>query len=400
MKYRSQYGCRKGREGTVLFLVVMMILSLSTVSLISYGLLVTDVSINRNQVNTSRALYHADAGIKYVKRVVESELEQGHTLSDILSNLQVHAPDGLAFDSVNEFKTVIPERLFEVQVVGRSEKANTMVEASLRRRNAFQAGIFGHHLTDVYPHAGVRAYDTRVHPEPWRSQVPGGASIGSNVMIDMHTSALVDGSFMLGADSSGNVATCDDCGNGEIMLIGNIDPDPLGLNGGELDAEMQAASLVNDNHSVGHIHHHRLQLKPQQEETLTSGNYYLDNLELKSGSTLNIDSSEGPVRIFVKNSMKVWPNSTVNHGGLPGDFQIISPVQSEIKILPNSNYNGMIYAPNADVRVMPNGDYFGLIWAYEAEVKPSGAAYIDIALLEQFLLNELVLQHWREFRAN
>ena len=63
MKYRRQYGCRKGREGTVLFLVVMMILSLSTVSLISYGLLVTDVSINRNQVNTSRALYHADAGI-------------------------------------------------------------------------------------------------------------------------------------------------------------------------------------------------------------------------------------------------------------------------------------------------------------------------------------------------
>ena len=219
-------------------------------------------------------------------------------------------------------------------------------------------------------------------------------------MIDMHPSALVDGSFMLGADSSGNVATCDDCGNGEIMLIGNIDPDPLGLNGGPLATEMQAASLVNDNHSVGHIHHHRLQLKPQQEETLTSGNYYLDNLELKSGSTLNIDSSEGPVRIFVKNSMKVWPNSTVNHGGLPGEFQIISPVQSEIKILPNSNYNGMIYAPNADVRVMPNGDYFGLIWAYEAEVKPSGAAYIDIALLEQFLLNELVLQHWREFRAN
>jgi hypothetical protein len=196
------------------------------------------------------------------------------------------------------------------------------------------------------------------------------------------------------------VAGCSSCSQYETLESEDpINSDPLGIFGGALADEIAAAQSSNDNASSSLINNGRLALNSHQSGTLSSGTYYLTSLELKSGSLLNIDSSGGPVRLFVSSFLRIWPNSNINNDASPVNLQIYSTTNRDVKILPNSDFNGMIYAPHADVLAMPNGDYNGTIWSNNAYVKPGGNVNVDVALLDQVLLNKLEINHWKEVRS-
>jgi hypothetical protein len=204
---------------------------------------------------------------------------------------------------------------------------------------------------------------------------------------------------MLGATASGMPASCSGCSAYSNSQVGHIDPDPLGLFGGALASEMTAISSNNDNSSSSLISGGTLSLSPHASGTLSSGSYYLSSLELKAGSTLNLDTSGGPVRLYVTDFVRIWPKSNVNNSGSPMNFQVFSTTTSDIKVLPKNDFHGMIYAPRADILAMPNGDFNGIVWGNNAYVKPGGQVNVDVAMLDQVLLNKLAINHWKEVRS-
>jgi hypothetical protein len=362
-------------------------------------MMLTEIKINANQIHTTRALYDADAGIKFAQREIENQLETGATLENILGNLSVPPPRGFKFDTIDDFETIVPERLFRFSATGHSKKATTTIEASLRRSSALQIGIFGDDQVYMFPRATGYAYDSRIDLDPSNANVAGGSSLGSNGYIDFKSNSYLDGSVTLGQSDSGVSASCSGCSSYETNQAEHIDPDPLGIVGGSLATQMATLSSANDNGSSSLISGGTLYLGPHASGTLSSGSYYLSSVELKSGSRLTLDTSAGPVKLYVTDNIRIWPNSEINNSGSPMNFQIYSPTNNDIKILPKTDFHGFIYAPKADILAMPNGDFNGVIWGNNAYVKPGGRVNVDVALLDQILLNKLNINHWKEVRS-
>lgn len=387
------------KEGTVLFLAIAIILALSSIAFTTYSMMLTEITINDNQVNTTKALYDADAAIKFTKREIETRLESGTSLETVLENLNVTPPQGFNFDPINDFEVIVPERLFRFSATGRSGKASTTVNAALRRSSATEVGIFGENQVYMMPNSTAYAYDSRIDPDPESSQIAGGSSVGSNGYIDFRSNAYLDGSLLLGENENGSTASCSGCSDYNQTEVGRIDSDPLGIVGGSLEAEMSALSTDNDNDNSSFIENEKLRLNANETATLTAGDYYLESLELKPKSTLNIDSSDGPVRIFVEDFARVWPKANINNGGTALDLQIFSPTTADIKMLPKSDFTGLLYAPRADILAMPNGNFNGAVWGNNAYIKPGGTVYVDVAVLDRLLLNRLIITQWKEVRS-
>lgn len=55
--------------------------------------------------------------------------------------------------------------------------------------------------------------------------------------------------------------------------------------------------------------------------TLTSGRYYFNKIDMDSGE-IKVDTSRGPVVVYVGEEMKVYGGAKINEGGYPRDFQV------------------------------------------------------------------------------
>ena len=66
--------------------------------------------------------------------------------------------------------------------------------------------------------------------------------------------------------------------------------------------------------------------------------------------------------------------------GKPTDFRIFSNSADDIKLLPNHDFRGFVYAPYADATIQPNGDFLGAVWSEDTILAPGGgASYVDTA---------------------
>jgi hypothetical protein len=360
-----------------------------------------EMGINTNEVHTTKALYQADAGIKYTKRQIENLLDGNinQSLDDIVEDLIVQPPPGYTFDAIDNFEMIIPEHLVKFTITGRSAKAQTTIEATIRRLRATSIGIYGDKQVYMFPNTTVYAYNSRVNKNPRASAVPDGANIGSNGYIDFRSNAYLDGTILLGEDENGSPATCANCNSYEsVNLEYNIDTDPLGMFNGALQEEFLDAKFNNNNDTTELIVAGALNLDGHTKGTLFSGLYYITSLEIKANATLTIDNDNGPVRIFAEDTIRIWPRAKINYTGEPLGFQIYSTTNEDIKILPQTDFSGMIYAPRADILVFPNGDYNGTIWGNNVYLKPGGRVNIDTSILDRILINKLVVNNWKELR--
>ena len=390
------------KSGTVLFVAIAVILALSAISLTTYKMMVRESHIHSNQISNVRSLYYADAGVKYVKRQLETDLENNpnKTLDELVYGLTIPAPNDYAFDDVNDFQVIVPEIQVRFTVTGRFNLANTTIEASLRRIQAADIGVYGDSQVYMFPNTKIYAYDSRVHPNPSASSIADGGSAGSNGYIELKPGAFLDGSILLGVDDNGNQASANAQTEYEIVESDQpIDTDPLGLFDGGLGDELAQYYVTNSNNTCALIKNGVLKLDGHETGTLKSGVYYLSKIELKSSSQLNIEPDNGPVRVFITDSVRLWPKTTINNSGSPLDFQIFSTSSKDIKILPKNDFSGIIYAPRGDVLLFPNGDFNGTVWGNNVYLNPKGKINIDVAALESMLTNKLVIKHWKELRS-
>ncbi len=132
--------------------------------------------------------------------------------------------------------------------------------------------------------------------------------------------------------------------------------------------------------------------------TLTAGNYYVEDLELKQGATLNIDSTGGRVTIYLVGRMEAKAGSAINMTGPPTAFSLFSNSTQDIILKNSGTLQGEIYAPEAFVEVKNNGDFYGTIWGETVDLKNSGILYVDAALIERRWDSTVYLASWKEVR--
>jgi hypothetical protein len=215
----------------------------------------------------------------------------------------------------------------------------------------------------------------------------------------------IDGDLVLGADTSDPPvdAIWTDTGTPTVTgtsgeTVGHIDPDPLGANDptSELYDTFIDIVTTNDNGVAGDGSplegSTAINISNGTTLTLTAGDYYITEIILKNGSTLEIDATSGPVNIYLNGvvdaedgELEAKNGSAINNLSQPTDFSIYSNSYEDIIFKHSSDFKGMIYAPNAHVEMKNTAGVYGLIWGATATIHNSGEFYFDEAIKDNYL---------------
>ncbi len=396
------------KQGFLLFYVMGTVALLSLAAMIAVRSANLESRTSRNHLDTTRALYHAESGVKLVKRAVENRLMNGEDLQEILETLRITPPNGITFDPIESFRVIVPGRIFSFESIGRSNGAMASVVVQFRRRPLLQAGLFGVDSLNTQPNVKIYGYDSRVVSEPTVADSNAGASIGSNGVVDLGNHVILDGMILLGETDTGFIANCNRCTSYMQVQVGHQDPDPLGLlDGGAMQSVFNEKVVSNQNSLVTKIESTVIDLSSGNPNTrvitLTSGDYYLTNVNLGSSAVMTIDDSTGPVRIFMDGRFNMQPGSNVIvNSGKPFGFQIYSRSLENINLQPNGSMTAYVYAPNALINLQPGNHVRGAFWGKRVNVQPGqhGAIWLDTSLSERMLMNNLEIHAWYEQHVN
>ena len=400
-------------HGVVLVTTLMFMAILSVLGTGAYLTSSVELKISSNYKIRKQAFYDAEAGLQYAIGRIKDGLAKG-TLYLTGSTVSVNyaAPTGFLFDTITTLTRVGATSNYRFQVTSHRGNASSTVEAVIARDYSLQYCVFGDSSVDIKSSRAVYSYDSRTTPIPISMDSIGKADVVSNGKVSLHSYTYVDGDVALGDDGAGTEGIYDPHGIPGPTVVGQegldvdrVDPDPLGAVGGTLATYFMTYSHSgsNDNADAGPaIVEDSIDLSSGQTATLvgkTGGaHYHLTGLALREGSTLNIDSTLGPVRIYLTGPLRAQNGSVIYITGNPTDFTIYANSPDDIVFQHEGDLKGTVYAPYAKVVLRNNGDVCGMIWAKEVLVDNSGALYGDMAPKDELSSNDVSLVSWREIR--
>jgi hypothetical protein len=400
------------RAGTVLFLVLGMLALVSTLAASVFYMTRTDIQISGNYKTGSEAFHQAEAAVHYVKDLIEKDV-----VNDVLSwqaptqSVSYTAPTGFSFDPVTALVQMPHSNTYLYTVTGRSLKSSSTIDVMVRRSPMLALGIFGNDEVDLKAYANIYSYNGNHIANPTPSDSDGHGDTASNGNFYIHMGTYLDGMLAIGEAPDGTEGVLQASGDpivtGKMGLeVDYIEQDPMGALGGEIAAEIAAAATSNDNLAVSPPiagPQYDISLGNGDSMTLPSGTYYVKDITLMNGSTLDIDAGGGPVTIYLTGSgnsgaIEAKNGSTININADPGDFRIYSDTDESIVFKHGGHFKGYIYAPYADITIMNSADAYGLFWGNSVELKNSGDVYIDTSLTEERLSDDIDLVSWKLVR--
>jgi len=404
-------GAGWGNErGMVLVTSLLFLAILSVAGTTAYLTASNELTISGNYRVSRQAFYDADAGVAYVLAKIEEGLANNSlALSGSTVNVDYPAPSGagFSFDTVTTLTQVITGYRF--QVTGNAGGGKTTLEVVFERDPAMQYGVFGDEAVDMKSSGHVYSYDSGTTPNPAASDTTHEGDVGSNKKVIVHNGTDIDGNIGLGEDAGGTDAVLAATGTpiiyGAPQDVSRVNPDPLGAVGGSLAATFTAVAASNDNASAGAsagdtdtISGNTISLGNGDQITLTAGDYYLTDITLNNGSTLVVDTSGGPVNIYLSGALEAKNGSGINVSGVPTNFSIFSNSTSSIVFKHNSSFKGTVYAPYAGIEMKNGSDTFGILWGKTVDIKNSGEFFYDTALKDKWKANTVSVVSWRDTR--
>lgn len=413
------FGLPGNNKGMVLITGLMFMAVLMTIGTTAVVITSGDVNISRNYNNAMQAFNNAESGVQYALGLIEDGLANNtFTLpQNVGDTVQITDPATDSVPGSYRFSlslltlTAFNRYQFTSTGDGRpnppASTAQAQLDVTLKREAAINYGAFGDTLADMKASGSVYSYDSGTNPNPVPGDSTGEGDVGSNGSVSVKADTFIDGTVALGNDGTSD-ATLSDTGGiySGPTYVGEVDPDPLGVNGGEYATKFTTYSSSNDNNLatgdgtpiVGDI------ISLDNAETMTlngkpgGANYYISDLELKNGSNLIIDTSAGPVNIFLTGALEAKNGSAINMTGLPTEFAIFSNSSDSLIFKHGSTFKGLVYAPNATVEMKNSADVYGAIWADTADIKSTGELYYDTALQGNLVGRDLSIAWWENLR--
>jgi hypothetical protein len=438
----------KNEHGVALVISLMFLAILGMLGTTAYVMTSTDLKIGRNYQASAEAFFDADAGINYGRSMVEAGFKAGSftmppdigdptDASDANSTSLVSftSPTGFnfAFQDPGMTKVSNNPEVWTYTCIGTEPNNNSTatITAKMKFLPGIMFGVFGDKKMETKNSAAVYSYSHTTTPNPTPAGSTEEGDVGSNESVILKNGSYISGDTALGEDTAGNDATLSAGGatvvgeNGKD--IDRVDPDPLGVVGGEYESKFTTYSTSNDNGDASLVFDpdsaiSGIDLTLDNSETMTlkgktgGANYYFDDIILKNSSTLYIDTTNGPVNIYLTGEINAITGSNfVNTTdatcagvhctcvpssctrGAPGDFAIFCNSQDstdKISIGNDVTFSGLIYAPYITVRLDNSANIYGAIVAQEAEITNSVDIFFDTDMKDQYTTQDLTFVTW------
>jgi hypothetical protein len=413
----GQPGIPVNERGVVLAVAIMMIAVLVLLGSTAVTTITTDLKIAGNYKENARALYNAEAGVHAVIAAIGGggAAWPNWPTTGNSQTIVVSAPSGFTFDDGNYGNAIsitnVDGTYFKFQVTGRgANNAVKTIEAYFKRSPAMEFGLFADGTVDLKAASGIYSYNSNTMPNPNPANFPaastGNGDVGSNTKVRVYNGTYIGGDVGLGASSGGTDASYTATGTpivtGGTALVGRVDPDPLGAVGGELADKFTTYSITNANASPGTVGVTGTTINAGNGDIVTlvgqagGANYYITSLTLKNGATLNINTTNGSVNVYLTGALEAKNGSTINVNGRPTQFSIFSNSTSSVVFKHGSTFKGTVYAPYAPVEMKNSADAFGLIWGATIDIKNSGQFFFDEALKDAHQGKEGIITSWKD----
>jgi uncharacterized protein (TIGR03382 family) len=118
-------------------------------------------------------------------------------------------------------------------------------------------------------------------------------------------------------------------------------------------------------------------VKTNAKLTISTGTYFFTSLDLEPGSKLNLDQANGPVLLYVHNSI-IDRGQIASFSGAPGGF-VLGYAGTSTFFVQSPFLAGTVIAPNADVVIASLGAaaFRGELFAKDIEVQPDAVFACD-----------------------
>ncbi|NMC92132.1 MAG: hypothetical protein GYA67_10745 [Smithella sp.] len=403
---RLPIGNNKGMVMAIILMLVAVLVILGTTGVLT---VTTDMKISSNFRENARALYDAEAGVN----AVIAKVNDGTFTWPATGNSQVvtvACPSDFKFNgcagagTTSVTVTNVDGTYYQFQVTGYGyNNAAKTIEVRFKRKPAFDFGLFADGVVDLKASVQVYSYNSNVTPNPTTTDSLHNGDVGSNTEIVGYNGTLVDGDAGLGASAGGTTATLN-IKSGTVITgtsgteVGRVDPDPLGAVGGELSAKFTTYSATNDNTLTGTTGVSGTVINGGATLVGKPGgaNYYISSLTLGNRDTLTVDTTNGPVNIYMTGELEAKNGSLINVTGSTLDFSIFSNSTDKIVFKHGSAFKGVVYAPYAPIEMKNSADTYGLIWGGSIDIKNSGQFYFDEALNDKFLSKKVTVASWKD----
>lgn len=439
MKKRQYTEILNRQEGSVMLVALMVMAALSILGINALNISTTELQITSNVQNKKMAFYNADAGVQYTLACIENDLKDSDKeTSEVLpasveekdaTDSSCGVPTGFNF-SISKIRMVVGTTDQYYFTSTGNAQGNAQVEIKVvfmqDESKPFTFAAFGDKSMEVKNSGTTESYDS-ADPDPTKNDPndpgfvkTGEADIGSNEDLITKTSAMIDGDGVVGKTSVG-VQGVSDIKSGSVftgsapVLQDRVDPDPLGVTSGGVYDPTQY-SVSNDNATYGAITTSSgkktstsslstsITTKSGDTVTLTGkpggSNFYFTSVDLKNGVDLDIDTSLGPVNIFLDEGPFNAKNSSItNSNGKTTDFSIYSNGTDDITMHHGSAFAGVIYAPYAFIDMKNSSTVYGAIWGSDVLIHNSGNLFYDEALKDKYVLSassDVMLMSWEE----
>jgi len=467
-------------NGAVLVIALAFMALLTMLGATAVIMTTTDMKIGANYKDSAQAFSNAQAGVQYAIGKMEEGLKvwvggvPGFTLpvnststpaSPLLSDqTSFPTPSGFNF-TLSDITEISPDSdIYEFTSTGTTTQGSTdSITVRVERLPGIMFGAFGDNKLEMKNTAGIYSYSyadclgppvTCLPPTPADST--GEADVGSNNTVILNMGDIIDGDTAVGETPAGSDGSYTDHGatvNGlENVDMDRVDPDPLGIIGGEYATKLAGYATTNDNGTAikgGDYYNPSLYtvgigttISLGNKETLTlkgdgtvdGANFYFTDISLASNSVLFIDTTLGEVNIYLTGAMNVTNGAEVvnlekptsgcddasgscecaDKGppsfdcapcflapyeiGAPSNFNIFSNSTSGISIGNSVDFSGLIYAPYAEARFDNAVTIYGSVWAYDVILVTNTVLYFDTDIKDKYDSGDLKIISWLDKR--
>lgn len=409
---------RNFQKGSAVVIVLMVAMIMSVV-VIATGIIGTN---HLSMVNTDRwrtkAFYIAEAGIQRAKL----ELNKNHSWNGTSPSFEnVKMPSGQGeytvkvYNNVNGTTSMITPEGIEIppgfaQIISEGRYLNSVscVAMTAKLCSAFQTALFAKKKIRIIGDTQIDAYDSETG-----NIVPGEGSVGTNadcvdvISID-GSSVRIDGSLFIGPGGNPDTAISI---SGDPNITGDerIFPSQIPMPKVNVPDNLPVGEATSNTLSPGDYSGQGvLKLRGGSVVNLKGpGEYIFDGLDVSSGCNLNVDTSNGQVKIYLLGNANIAGDSTVN--GLtnsttgdikarPTNLMIIGSEQTtEMNLKGCSSSNFAIYAPSAQVNISGTSTLYGSIVADSIFVNGTSSFHFDTALKRTDDLTIMRFVSWNRF---
>ncbi len=395
MKQEMRFVGRSGSRGAAILTVVVVL----AVALVFLAGLMQVLGSSRSRQVQQRddltAMYVAEAGLGEAYLAVEqAPVDQRDAAADLGSEAAPRELGNVSYWVEGEH---LGTRVYALRGTALDRLARERIELVVREipDGFFRYAVFGHEGVMFETSSFVDSYDSSIGS--YDSQYDGSAghagehgNVGSNDDITLRTNTEIHGNANPGPlheviSLGPNTYVSGSTQPAEVDVVFPPISVPSIASSGTANVKKDTLVL-----GPGEIHYDSIQVSSGGTVELRGpAALVVDDLLLEANTTLRLDTTLGPVEIYGTADFVLRSNShLVTDSTRPQDSAIFLTSNNidghplhKVEFNSNSEYIGLIYAPNADITIQTMFQIYGSVMARQVHLSSNSAVHYDESLL-------------------